>query len=587
MKKIFTLILSAISLIGFAQAPTTSAAAPTEADADVISVFSDGFTDLAGTNFNPAWGQATVYSAFDVSGDNMLKYATLNYQGIEFGSDINAASKGTLHMDIWSEQTADVAIFCISRGAVTEKSVTRTLIAGQWNSVDISLSDYTAQGLSVSDLFQFKFDETARTISPSIYVDNIYFYGTATATEPVLAAPTPNHPAANVTSIYSQSYTDPAAANYFPGWGQSTQIAEFVLGTDTMIEYSNLNYQGITFEETIDLSAREFMHMDVWTSSVDSLLVFPISKGSGERSVKAGLSQSSWTSIDIPVSAFTDQGLDMSDIHQLKLEDPDGKSGTIYLDNIYFYSVPVPMAAAATPTQKEEDVISVYSQSYADLAAPNLYPGWGQSTKIADFVIGTDTMIEYSNLNYQGIEFGETIDATGMDTLHLDVWSTDVSNLEVYPISVASGEKQVTIALTANSWNNIDIPLADYTAQSLDMSDIIQLKLVDPDGNNGTIYLDNVYFYKAATASVSAISFNSLKVYPNPANEKLTIAASTNGVNINTISLINIQGQTLNTQEVNSTVANSSINVSNLPSGVYFVQVSTEQGTHTERVIIK
>ena len=40
-------------------------------------------------------------------------------------------------------------------------------------------------------------------------------------TEPLLAAATPSQPAANVTSIYSQSYTDPAAANYFPGWGQS------------------------------------------------------------------------------------------------------------------------------------------------------------------------------------------------------------------------------------------------------------------------------------------------------------------------------------------------------------------------------
>ena len=78
MKKIFTLILSAISILGFAQAPTTSPTAPTESDVDVISVFSDGYTDVAGTNFNPNWGQATVYSTFDLSGDNMLKYATLN-----------------------------------------------------------------------------------------------------------------------------------------------------------------------------------------------------------------------------------------------------------------------------------------------------------------------------------------------------------------------------------------------------------------------------------------------------------------------------------------------------------------------------
>ena len=587
MKKIFTLILMAISVFGLAQAPTMSATTPAEADADVISVFSDGYTDVAGTNFNPGWGQATVYSTFDVSGDNMLKYATLNYQGIEFGSDINAASKGMLHMDIWSEQNADVAIFCISRGAVTEKSVTKSLIAGQWNSIDIDLADYISQGLSVSDLFQFKFDETARTISPTIYVDNIYFYGTAAATEPLLAAATPTHPAANVTSIYSQSYSDPAAANYFPGWGQSTQYAVFEIGTDSMIQYSNLNYQGITFEETIDLSAREFMHMDVWTATVDSLLVFPISIGSGEKSVKAGLSQSSWTSIDVPLSAFTDQGLDMSDIFQLKLEDPDGNGGTIFVDNIYFYSVPVPMMAATAPTRRAEDVISVYSQSYTDPATANYFPGWGQSTQFSIFEIGTDSMIEYSNLNYQGIEFGETIDASGMDTLHLDVWSTSVSNLEVYPISVGSGEKQVTKALAVNTWNSIDIPLADYTSQSLDMNDLFQFKFVDPDGSNGTIYLDNVYFYKAATASVSAKSFNNLNVYPNPATNTLNVNIDAANTTISNYSLVNIQGQVVLSNEVNGSSINTRIDVSNISNGVYFLKLDTDKGNYTHRVIVQ
>lgn len=586
MKKIFTFILSIVTLASFAQAPTSSAPTPSEADADVISVFSDGYTDIAGTNFNPGWGQATVYSPFDLSGDNMLKYATLNYQGIEFGADINAAAKGTLHMDIWSDKTADVAIFCISRGT-GEKSVTKTLTANQWNTVDIALTDFISQGLSVSDLFQFKFDETARTISPSIYVDNIYFYGTATATEPLIAAANPTHPAVNVTSIYSQSYTDPAGANYFPGWGQSTQYADFAIGTDSMIKYSNLNYQGITFEETIDLSDREYMHMDVWTSSVDSLLVFPISVGSGEKSVKAGLSQSSWTSIDVPLSAFTDQGLDMSDIFQMKLEDPDGNGGTIFVDNIYFYSVPVPMMAAPTPTQKAENVISIYSQEYTNPAAPNYFPGWGQSTKYADFAIGTDSMIEYSKLNYQGIEFGETIDASGMDTLHLDVWSTSVSNLEIFPISEGSGEKAVTKALTANTWNSFDIPLADYTSQGLNINDLIQFKFVDPDGKSGTIFIDNVYFYKTATNNISAISFNTLKVYPNPTSSALNLDIDAAGVTISNYSLVNVQGQIVLSSDVNSTSINTSIDVSNISNGIYFVKINTEQGVYTHRVIIQ
>jgi len=586
MKKIFTLILSAISILSFAQAPTTSATTPTEADAGVISVFSDSYTDVTGTNFNPGWGQSTVYSAFDLSGDNMLKYAGLNYQGIEFGSTINAASKGTLHMDIFSEETVDLAIFCISSTS-GEKSVSKSLTAGQWTSVDIELSEYISQGLSVSDLVQFKFDEVARTIAPTIYIDNIYFYGTAAATEPLIAAIAPTHPAANVTSIYSQSYTDPAAANYFPGWGQATQYADFVIGKDTMIQYSNLNYQGIVFEETIDLSAREYMHMDVWTASVDSLLVFPISVGSGEKSVKAGLSQSSWTSIDVPLSAFTDQGLDMSDIFQIKLEDPDGKSGTIFVDNIYFYAIPVPKMAAATPTQKVEDVISIYSQAYTNPAAVNYYPGWGQSTQLSIFEIGTDSMLAYSKLNYQGIEFGETIDASGMDTLHIDVWSTSVSNLLIFPISEGSGEKSVTKALEVNTWNSFDISLTDFTSQNLTVNDLIQFKFEDPDGNSGTIYLDNIYFYKKGINSVRPISFNTLKVYPNPTTGKLHLDIDAASSTISSYSLLNVQGQTILSTDVNSTAINTTVDVSKFNTGVYFLKINTENGNYTHRVIVQ
>jgi hypothetical protein len=354
-----------------------------------------------------------------------------------------------------------------------------------------------------------------------------------------------------------------------------------------MIQYSNLNYQGIVFEETFDLSSMEYMHMDVWTASVDSLLVFPISVGSGEKSVKAGLSQSSWTSIDVPLSAFTDQGLDMSDIHQIKLEDPDGNSGTIYVDNIYFYSVPVPMMAAATPTQKAEDVLSIYSQAYTNPAAVNYYPGWGQSTQLSIFEIGTDSMLAYSKLNYQGIEFGETIDASSMDTLHIDVWSTSVSNLLIFPISAGSGEKSVTKALEVNTWNSFNIPLTDFTSQNLTVNDLIQFKFEDPDGTKGTIYLDNIYFYKKGTNSVLPISFSTLKVYPNPTTSTLHLDIDAASSTISSYSLLNVQGQTILSTDVNSTTINTTVDVSKFSTGVYFLKINTENGNYTHRVIVQ
>ena len=42
--------------------PTVAAPTPTRNAADVISIFSDAYTNVAGTDFNPNWGQATIVS---------------------------------------------------------------------------------------------------------------------------------------------------------------------------------------------------------------------------------------------------------------------------------------------------------------------------------------------------------------------------------------------------------------------------------------------------------------------------------------------------------------------------------------------
>ncbi|MDO4229011.1 MAG: PKD domain protein [Capnocytophaga sp.] len=164
-----------------------------------------------------------------------------------------------------------------------------------------------------------------------------------TLVQPAAVATTPPiRNAEDVISIYSDSYTNVAGTNYNPDWGQSGQgssFATFKIGDNEMLQYINISYQGIQFANEIDLSEMEFLHLDVWSGGVTSLETSLISKASGEKPFKSNLSADSWTSIDIPISAFTNQGLSVSDIHQLKFVDgttPWAK-GTIFIDNIYFY----------------------------------------------------------------------------------------------------------------------------------------------------------------------------------------------------------------------------------------------------------
>ena len=94
MRKIylFIFLLCITTLSTFAQ-PIVSAPTPSQAPADVISVYCDiaAYSSLPGTNFNPDWMQQGFGNASEISisGDNIRKYANFNYQGWQFASVLN------------------------------------------------------------------------------------------------------------------------------------------------------------------------------------------------------------------------------------------------------------------------------------------------------------------------------------------------------------------------------------------------------------------------------------------------------------------------------------------------------------------
>ncbi len=172
--------------------------------------------------------------------------------------------------------------------------------------------------------------------------------------QPVTSAPIPpSRQAANVISIYGSAYTNVAGTNYFPDWGQGGQGSswgEFNLNGDKMLNYVKLSYQGIALADnvTIDVSGMEFLHMDVWTADAQKIETSLISKSNGERPVVKNLVANEWTSIDIPISAFTSQnGFTVADIFQLKFVGTPWAAGTVFIDNIYFYKAATPSTGLA------------------------------------------------------------------------------------------------------------------------------------------------------------------------------------------------------------------------------------------------
>ncbi|MCP4123614.1 MAG: hypothetical protein GY751_17825, partial [Bacteroidetes bacterium] len=254
--------------------PTAAAPAPTHDAANVISVFSDAYTNIGIVDFNPGWGQSGTVDQVSVDGDNTLKYSNFNYQGTVFNMSEDLSAMEYVHIDMWTADATDVKFTPIS--GTGEFLVGLTPInSGSWTSYDIPVGDFT--GVSFNDIFQLKFDGQGGMNPSNIWLDNIYFYKEGgSAFEPTVAAPAPTHDAANVISVFSDAYTNIGIADYNPGWGQSGTVDQVSVDGDNTLKYSNFNYQGTVLSMSEDLSAMEYVHIDMWTADATDVKFTPI-----------------------------------------------------------------------------------------------------------------------------------------------------------------------------------------------------------------------------------------------------------------------------------------------------------------------
>lgn len=320
-----------------AAGPSVAAPVPTVSGSQVLSIFSDAYTNLAGTNFNPNWGQATITSIVPVAGVNTLEYVNLNYQGINLGSTDgtpqDVSSMQYLHFDYYtSDGTAPLWIQLVSKSANASVPFKSTITKDTWVSVDVPLSFYST--IPLTDIYQLEFQvETVPVSNGTFYIQNIYFYTSGSTEAPTTAAPTPTVGASQVISLYSDAYTNLEGTVFNPNWNQKTIVSQVkVAGVNTLV-YTGLDYQGTELASNVDVSAMSYLHLDYWTANATTLDVNLISPGPVEKPYTLAVPTTGWKSVDIPLADFTP--VDLTNVFQLKFVG----DGTIYIQNMYFSAI--------------------------------------------------------------------------------------------------------------------------------------------------------------------------------------------------------------------------------------------------------
>jgi hypothetical protein len=328
--------------------------------------------------------------------------------------------------------------------------------------------------------------------------------------QPTSAAPAPpTRQAADVVSIYGSKYTNIAGTNYFPDWGQGGQGSswgEFDLNGDKMLNYIKLSYQGIALADnvTIDVSKMEFIHMDVWTADAQKIETSLISKSNGERPVTKDLVANEWTSIDIPISAFTSQnGFTVADIFQLKFVGTPWAAGTVFIDNIYFYKGPT--ESIQMPIDFESSLLTYSWGGFGSAIASVITNPDKSGANLSNKVVKINKASGAEVWAGASLNLDSSVNFTKGTKVSINVWSPKVGAKILFKMedskSPKDGNGNPTIvvevdALTtvANAWQVLTFDLTSF--QAFSSANSYDRIIIFPDfgvsGTGTTYYFDDI-----------------------------------------------------------------------------------------------
>jgi hypothetical protein len=416
----------------------------------------------------------------DMSGENttatVAKF-TAPFGGADYAGTVTAlkdkftldATNSSVSIMVWKSVISDVGIkFESNKASTGEIKIANTKI-NEWEEIVFDFSGKIGEGSSTDiDAIVVFPDFDARTQDNIVYFDNITLSASSGGggSGPDSSAPIPSAKASDVKSIFSDAYDDVAGTDFFPNWGQGTTYEQIDLMGDAAIKYANLNYQGIAIGSAVDATGSESIHIDIWSDDYTVVPFFLISAGSGEKSVNLSVEANKWNSIDVPLSAFTDQGLAVNDIIQFKFDVQPNNGGTIYIDNLYFEvndsggSASLELPITFDDSSLDYEGLIDGSFSVVDNPAP------GGANNVASKV----GAIANAGVNWEAIvaNMGTAVDFSTDKTIKIKVWSTSSLPILLKFEGGVNGERQNEVSVThgGTGWEELTFDFATSATKS-------------------------------------------------------------------------------------------------------------------------
>ena len=154
------------------------------------------------------------------------------------------------------------------------------------------------------------------------------------------------------------------------------------------------------------------------------------------------------------------------------------------------------------------DAISLFSDVFTDVPVDTWNTVWSQAT-FEDVEINGNPTKKYTALNFNGIETiaSGSVDASGMEFLHMDIWTPNITAFRIKLVDFLGDgfggtngdtEAELTFTPTQGEWVALDIPLSDFTSAGMtSLSDLSQYIISSNPGGAGIVFIDNIYFWRS------------------------------------------------------------------------------------------
>lgn len=335
--------------------PTVPATAPTKLAADVISLFSNAYTNVTIDTWRTSWSAATL-TDMKIGTDDVKKYSGLDFVGVEMvANKLNITAMDLFEFDVWTPNSTSLRFKLVDFGAdgafgggddkEHETTVTPTL--NGWYHVAVPIANMT--GLTTkANIAQLIFASSPAGTSV-IYVDNVLFSKNPVFAEPTVAATAPTKAATDVISLFSNAYTNVTVDTWRTSWSAAT-LEEIKIGTNDVKKYTALDFVGIeTVANQINITTMDSFEFDVWTPNSTSLRFKLVDFGADgafgggddkEHETTITPALNGWNHVATAISSMT--GLTTkAHIAQLVFASAPVGTSIIYLDNVLFSKKPV------------------------------------------------------------------------------------------------------------------------------------------------------------------------------------------------------------------------------------------------------